>query len=224
MNKILASALVAFALTGTALTSTAQPAPKIVVVNMAKLLDAHYETTEQNAKLKVDEAKANEEIERIVKEGQSIETVMQEMQEKANNPAISADAKAKLEADFRPKAEERQRKLSELNNYRQRTSRVFQERIANFRGILFEKIGTVVTEVAKKKGATLVIDKSGLSNIGLNTLVYSDPSYDITDEVQKEIDKSRPAGSPAPAAPAAATKGDAKPASDTPLFKVPAPK
>ncbi|AKC83184.1 hypothetical protein IMCC26134_11070 [Verrucomicrobia bacterium IMCC26134] len=230
MNKILASVIAALAVSGTALTASAQPAPKILVVEMAKILDTHYETEDQNAKLKVDEAKANEEIERIVKDGQAIEASMQEIQEKAKNPALSADAKAKLEEEFRPKAEERQRKLTELNNYRQRTQRVFQERIANFRGIMFEKINAIVAEVAKKKGATLVIDKSGLSNIGINALVYSDPAYDITEEVKKEIAKGRPANMPAPAAksnmPAPAAKADAK--TDTkaaaPLFTPPSTK
>jgi hypothetical protein len=80
---------------------------------------------------------------------------------------------------------------------------------------MFEKIGAVVQETAKKKGATLVLDKSGLSNIGLNPVVYSDASYDITEEVQKEIAKGRPANMPAPAAPtakpaAAAPAADAK--------------
>ncbi len=227
MNKILASLIAAVALSGATLTSSAQPAPKILVVDMAKLLDTHYETEDQNAKLKVDEAKANEEIERIVKDGQAIEESMKEIQEKAANPTLSADGKAKLESEFRPKAEERQRKLAELNNYRQRTQNVFRERIANFRGIMFEKIGAVVQEIAKKKGATLVLDKSGLSNIGLNAVVYADASYDITEEVQKEIAKGRPANMPAPAAKTAtpAAKPAATPAAgDAPLFKVPATK
>lgn len=232
MKKTLASLLAAFALSGAALTASAQSAPKILIVDMAKLLDSHYETEDQNAKLKIDEAKANEEIERIVKDGQAIEEVMKDMQEKASNPAASAEAKAKLEADFRPKVEERQRKLGELNNYRVRTQRVFQERIANFRGIMFEKIGAVVQETAKKKGATLVLDKSGLSNIGLNPVVYADASYDITEEVQKEIAKARPANMPAPAAPtakpaaapASPPRAPAPAAGDAPLFKVPAAK
>lgn len=232
MKKNLASLFAAFALSGAALTASAQSAPKILIVDMAKLLDSHYETEDQNAKLKIDEAKANEEIERIVKDGQAIEEAMKDMQEKASNPAASAEAKAKIEADFRPKAEERQRKLGELNNYRVRTQRVFQERIANFRGIMFEKIGAVVQETAKKKGATLVLDKSGLSNIGLNPVVYADASYDITEEVQKEIAKGRPANASTPAAPtakpaatpASPPRAPAPAAGDAPLFKVPAAK
>ena len=48
----------------TALVAQAQPAPKILVVDMAKLYDGHYKTEEQNAKLRDDEKKAQEEIER----------------------------------------------------------------------------------------------------------------------------------------------------------------
>ena len=52
---------------------------------------------------------------------------------------------------------------------------------------------------AKRKGATLVIDKSGPTVLGIPAVIYADSAYDITDEAMAEINKDRPA------APAAAT-------------------
>jgi outer membrane protein len=65
-----------------------------------------------------------------------------------------------------------------------------------------------VVEVAKKKGANLVLDKSGFSHIGISTVIYADSSFEITEDVQKEINKGRPAGAATPA-PAAATPAPA---------------
>jgi outer membrane protein len=206
MNKLLSSLLAIVALTGvTAPSAVAETAPKIATVDMAKLLDDHYETVDQNAKLKGDEAKANEELEKLNKEGQDLVAQLKELEEKGKNPAIAADAKDKLQTEMRAKIEEIQRKQNEVQSFRGNTQRSLQQRIQNFRKIMFEKINVTVTEVAKKKGANLVLDKSGFSHIGISPIIYSDSSYDITDDVQKEINKGRPAASATPAATPATT-------------------
>ena len=207
MNKLLSSLLAIVALTGvTAPSAVAETAPKIATVDMAKLLDDHYETVDQNTKLKGDEAKANEELEKLNKEGQDLVAQLKELEEKSKNPAIAADAKEKLQTEMRAKIEEIQRKQNEVQSFRGNTQRSLQQRIQNFRKIMFEKINVTVIEVAKKKGANLVLDKSGFSHIGISPIIYSESSYDITEDVQKEINKSRPAASATPAAtPATAT-------------------
>ena len=207
MNNLLSSLLALAAFAGVAaIPAVAETAPKIVIVDMAKLLDDHYETADQNAKLKGDEAKANEELEKLNKEGQDLVAQLKELEEKGKNPAIAADAKEKLQTEMRAKIEEIQRKQNEVQSFRGNTQRSLQQRIQNFRKIMFEKINVTVVEVAKKKGANLVLDKSGFSHIGISAVVYSDSSYDITEDIQKEINKGRPAGTatPAPAAAPAA--------------------
>ncbi len=211
MNKLLSSLLALAAFAGAASApALAETAPKIVIVDMAKLLDDHYETVEQNTKLKGDEGKANEELEKLNKEGQDLVAQLKELEEKGKNPALATDAKEKLQTEMRAKIEEIQRKQNEVQSFRGNTQRSLQQRIQNFRKIMFEKINVTVTEVAKKKGANLVLDKSGFSHIGISPVVYSDSSYDITEDVQKEINKARPAGSAAPAAPAATPAPAAK--------------
>lgn len=205
MNKLLATLCAFAAILGlAATTASAQPAPKIAIVDMAKLLDGHYKTEEQNAKLKGDEAKANEELEKINKEGQTLVEQLKKMEEDGKNPTLATEAKEKLQTEMRAKIEEIQKKQNEVQSFRGNTQRSLQQRIQNFRKLMFEEISVTVADVAKKKGATLVFDKSGPTLISINPIVYSDPSYEITEEVQKEINKTRPAGSSAaPAAPAA---------------------
>lgn len=194
MNKFIASLLAVVAFAGvSASSSVAQPAPKIVIVDMAKLLEAHPETEEQNAKLKGDEAKANEELEKLNKEGQDLVNQLKELEENGKNPALSADAKEKLQTEMRAKIEEIQRKQNEVQSFRGNTQRSLQQRIQNFRKVMFEKISVTVTEVAKKKNATLVLDKSGFSHIGISPIIYSDAAYDITEEVQKALGGKAPA-------------------------------
>lgn len=207
-----------------AVVAQAQPAPKIFVVDMAKLYDGHYKTEEQNGKLKVDQQKAEDELQKLNAEGNTLVKQFNDLKEQANNPALSADGKTKAQQDLEAKGQEIQRKQNEVNSFRANTQRSLQQRINNFKQFLLEEISKTAVEIAKKKGATILLDKSGPTLIGVPTLLYFDSAYDITEEVSKEINKDRPAGStaasPAPASPAA------KPAatSDAPSVSFPGSK
>ncbi|MFA6960553.1 MAG: OmpH family outer membrane protein [Opitutaceae bacterium] len=187
-----------------ALTAQAETAPKVLVVDMAKLYDAHYKTEEQNGKLKADQQKAEDELQKLNTEGNALVKQFNDLKEQLNNPTLSADAKTKAQADLEAKGQEIQRKQGEVNAFRSNTQRSLQQRINNFKQFLLEEISKIAVDIAKKKGATLLLDKSGPTLIGLSGVIYYDPSYEITDEVAKEINKDRPAGSvSAAAAPAA---------------------
>ncbi len=182
----------------------AQPAPKVYVVDMVKLYDGHYKTEEQNGKLKADQQKAEDELQKLNAEGNALVKQAQDLQEQTKNPVLSADAKAKAQQDLQAKAEEIQKKQNEVNSFRANTQRSLQQRINTFKQLLLEEISKTAIDIAKKKGATLLFDKSGPSLIGIPGLVYFDPAYDITDEVAKAINADRPAGSVSAASTSAA--------------------
>jgi outer membrane protein len=196
------SVFAAFALS--AAIAHAQPAPKLLVVDMAKLYDSHYKTEEQNSKLRTDEQKAQEEIENMNKDGNVLVDEYKTLSDQSNNPALTADAKAKSQVEAQKKLEEIQRKKNEISTFAQNTQRSLQQRLQTFRSLMLEEISKTATEVAKRKGATLLLDKAGPTLIGVSNVIYADTAYEITDEVMKEINKDRPAVSavavPAPAA------------------------
>lgn len=213
MNKLLRS-LSAVALLGVAsLAVQAQPAPKIVVIDLAKLYESHYKTEDHITKLRADEQKAQVELERLNKEGNALVEQYKELVEKANNnPLASADAKAKAEQDAQAKLEEIEKKKQEIQVFRANVERQLQQRMGAFREQILEEISKTATEIAKRKGATILIDKAGPTGIGISNFVYLDPAYEITDEVLAEVNKGRPAAS----APPAATAAPAAPAAAAP--------
>jgi len=199
--------LLAIAVAGIfAVAAQAQPAPKVAVVDMAKLYDGHYKTEEQNTKLKADQAKAEEELQKLNAEGTALVKQFKDLEEQLNNPTLSADAKGKTQQDLQGKNQEIQRKQAEVNAFRANTQRSLQQRINSFKQFLLEEISKTAIDIAKKKGATVLLDKSGPSLIGVPTVLYFDPAYDITEEVSKEINVDRPAGSSASTSSAPAAK------------------
>jgi outer membrane protein len=223
MKKTIRSILTLTAFGAAALGLAAQPALKIVTVDMSKLLEGYYKTEDQVAKLKANEQKAQEELERMAKEGNTLAEQYKETAEQAKNTLLTAEARAKAETDSAKMLEELQRRQNDLNTFRGKSQQVLQGQLNNIRTQLLDEISKRATDLAKGKGATLVVDKSGPSIIGIPLVLFSDAAYDLTDEVMAEINKDRPA---APAA--AATTGTtpaatppAAPAAKSPSVTVP---
>jgi outer membrane protein len=196
-------ALAAFG--ATALLGQAQPAPKILIVDLSTVFQGHYKTAEQQVIMQAQAQKAEQDLGALNKEIDALVTQYKDIVEQAKNPAISADARTKAEADAQKKGEEIRAKQQDAQNFVNSTRRSLQDKSQNFQNVLLDEITKVASEIAKKKGATLLLNKPAA--------VYADASYDISDEVLAEVNKGKPASSTAPAvAPAAKpAAGDAAP-------------
>jgi outer membrane protein len=80
-----------------------------------------------------------------------------------------------------------------VQTFIQNTRNSLQQRMQTYKALILEEISKTATIVAQRKGATLLIDKSGPSLFLIPSVVYVDPGFDITDDVAKEINKDRPA-------------------------------
>lgn len=221
MKNSIKSLVALAALAALTLGASAQPAPKVLVIDIAKLYQGHWKTAEQQAKLQSDEQKAQEEIERMNKEGNALVEEFKSMQEQMNNPALSAEGKKKAEEAAKAKYEAIQTKQRDIQTFVQNTRNSLGQREANFRGVMLEDISKVASEMAKKKGANILFDKSGPSGHGISNLIYLDPAFDITDEVSKELNKDKPATAATPAPAPAAAGGAAAAPAGTPAVSVP---
>ena len=119
---------------------------------------------------------------------------------------MTPEARTKAEGEAQKKMEEIQQKQTAVQDFTNKTRSSLQVRMKSLRDGLLEEITRSVVDIAKRKGATLAIDKSGPTLFGIPAVLYADSSYDITDDVLVEINKDRPApaaGATPPAAGAA---------------------
>ena len=170
-----------------------------MVVDIAKVYESHYKTAEQNALLQADQKKASEELQRRAKEIDGVVAELKDMEEQLQNPVTTDEAKKKIQEEGAKKLQDLQGKQREAQGMQSNLQRLFQERIGQFRALLLDEISKVAADVAKKKGATFLVDKSGPSVIGVPVFLYTDASVEITDAVIAEINASKPASSAAPA-------------------------
>jgi outer membrane protein len=198
MKKSLQSLIAVAAIALTSLTAHAQTAPKILVVDLAKLFDNHWKTLEQTEKLKADGAKAQDQVAQLQKDGNALVEQFKELDEQSKNPTATAEAKAKAQTDAQKLYDEVQQKRSELSSFAQNTQNTLKQRFQTFKTLMIEEIEKVAVDIAKKKGATFLLDKSGPTLVGVSNILYFDPSLEITDEVMAELNKDRPATTPTP--------------------------
>jgi outer membrane protein len=214
MQHSLRSLLLAAATAFGAVGLYAQPAPKIVVVDMAKVYDTHYKTKEASDKFNDAAQRAQEQLDRLNAQLQTAADEFKALAEDSQSTVLNEQARAKAGADAQKKRTDIERMNAEAQTFRNNTQRSLQVRAKNHRDLIMDEIMKVVDAISRAKGATLVLDKSGPSVFGVPVVLYADPAYDITEEVVKEVNKDAPPAAAQSAAPAA-------PASGSPQFTVP---
>ncbi len=191
MNKSVKILFALIALSVSGVMAQAQSAPTVLVVDMIKLLDEHYKTQEQKEKLKADAEKAKEEADRLLQARNTLIEQYKEADEQSKNPATKAEVKDQARSDAAQKLQEIQRKNNELQSFETNTRNLLQQRFQNFKTIMLEEISKIATDIAKRKGANLLLDKSGPNLLGISSVIYSDSAMDITSEVEAEINSGR---------------------------------
>jgi outer membrane protein len=216
-NPMIRTLLLTAALAAGCGTLLAQPALKLVTVDIAKSYDSYYKAEDAMNKFNDARQKAQEQAEELRKQGQLLVDEYKELVEQAKSSLLNAEAKSRAEQAAQRKLEDIQRKQQAMQEFVQNTDRSLQQQMLTRRELLVEEITNVVNDIAKRKGATLVIDKSGPSAFRIPVVLYSDPAYDITDEVIAQINKDRPAAPPA--APTTAPAAKATPPASSPAAK-----
>ncbi len=186
------------------LSVQAQTAPKIVVIDLAKVFDGYYQTKDQNDKLLADQTEAKKGLDALDKERTDLIAKFNDLVAKTNdNKLITAEAKAAAEQDAQKLRNDIIAKQNDLQNSYTNLQNAFRQRLANFKELAIKDINKVAIDTAKKKGANLLIDKSNNTAFQTSSFIYIDPAYtDISDEVLATMNAGHPV-SATPAAPAA---------------------
>ena len=184
MIKKTALTLVAFL--SLAAFAMAQKAPLVLTVDMGQLYNDYWKAQEAQSKFNTSVENAQKEIQTMINEGMAMATDLQGMQEKMNNPAITEDSKQQIAQEAQQKANLIRQKEADVNSFRQTTDRTLQQRRQSIINLHLSEIREVVVDVAKEKGADLVLNTNGLA------VVYFDESFDVTKDVLAKLNASKP--------------------------------
>ncbi len=193
MNKSIKTlvSLAAFVAVGT--ICQAQPAIKLLTVSVGNAYESYWKTKENAKKLTDAQQKAQEQVDELQKQLEAIVAEYKTIEERVNNTALSKDARDKATGEAQTKLREVEAKQEEGQQFIQNQQRSIQLRQKNHRDLMIDEITKVIEQIRKDRGATLVLDTSGPTGIGLSAILYADTGFDITPQVITELNKSQPA-------------------------------
>ena len=176
---------------------------KVATVDLDKVFTAHPKTQAAEADLKKAEDGIQDELDQMLAEGKALEDDVAKLREAAKNPLLTEDARLKK----RSEAEEKLTQLQEFQLRARRTQETklkqMREQVMKTRQGIVDELLKVVADFAKAEGYDFVFDRSGLTMNMIPLAIYSNPEFDVTDQLIARL-KAGTAGATG-AAPAAAS-------------------
>jgi Skp family chaperone for outer membrane proteins len=190
-----AAALVAFGSTAFAQVSGG----RIVTVDLNRIFNEYYKTVSSSAKLKEQAETYNKEQDELLASFRKLSDELAKLQEDQEKPEYTEEVKAQKRKLVRDKLDEIKAKETEIQNYRRSHTDLLQQATQRMRSGIIKEIQEVVAKEARDLGYLYVFDKSGNTLNGVPTVVYSQDSLDITEDILKVLNKNAPKpATPAP--------------------------
>lgn len=192
MKLKLPTALFIATLGGLALSQNAQAQVKVGTIDMKSVFDTYYKTKEAEQKINEARTQAKKELDERVAAFRKAEEEAQKFRDETNKVELSAAVKAEKTKQLNEKIQALAGMQREVQEFQQTRERQLSEQSVRSRNTLVEDINKVISEKVKAAGYDLVLDKSGnsLNNVGI--LIYSKESFDFTNDVSAELNKSKP--------------------------------
>jgi outer membrane protein len=202
MKSSLLKTLILVGLTGFAAVGVRaqSPAPKIAVIDLAKVFDGYWKTKATSDKINGERQAAQGDANAILQaRAESVKAFQDLYTSATNTPAMTPDVKKVAEDKLNALKNDVSAKESQLQALNTNVTQTLQKEFADYKVSAIADITDVATAIAKKGGANLLIDKSNGTTYGTPTFLYVAADYsDITDAVLGELNKNH--AMPAPAA------------------------
>jgi Skp family chaperone for outer membrane proteins len=168
---------------------------KIAIFNLRKAFDGYYKTIQSNVALDREVAEVDKERAQMVENGRRHEDEYHKLIDKANDQAVSAEAREKSKQEAVQKYAELESDKQDITAFdRQAGARLREKRNLRQTDIIKEILG-VVSAHAKTGGYTMVLDNSGESASMVPVVLYTSGQDDLTDSIIKELNAAAPPGS-----------------------------
>ncbi len=183
---------------GLVTTTFAQTTGRIVTIDMQKIFDQYYKTPTARAKLEETRDQFTKELQ--VKQDDLKKQVdeLNKLREDQDRPEYTAEVREQKRKAMTDKLGDMQKMQRDLEEYRRSHQKILEEQSLRMRQGILKEITDVVLKEAKDAGYLLVLDKSGNTLNGLPSVVFSQDSLEITQDIIKILNKNQPVSGEAP--------------------------
>ena len=192
-------AFVAMSSVALAFTASAQaPAGRIVIVDLNKVFTDYYKTPIASAKIKDTAESFNKELNEMVDNYKKEIEELNKLREDQDKPEYTAEVREQKRKAVSEKLAETQKIQRDLEEYRTSHGKILQDQQLRMRQSIVKEIQDIIDKEAASAGYQLVLDKSGTTANAVPTILFSQDSMDITDDIIKILNKNQPKTTEAP--------------------------
>lgn len=149
---------------------------KFLSVDITEVYSKYNKAIEAQEKFNQAAENAQKEINDMIQEGIKLGETYKDLQVKANNPALTEEARKKFLEESNQKIKAIEEKQIQISEYQQQASQALAQRRESVTRLHLNDMQEVCSRIAKSKGANLVINTSGI------LVMYHDETTDITQE------------------------------------------
>ena len=192
-------AFVAMSSVALAFTASAQaPTGRIVTVDLNKVFTDYYKTPIASGKIKDTAESFNKELNEMVDNYKKEIEELNKLREDQDKPEYTAEVREQKRKAVSEKLAETQKIQRDLEEYRTGHGKILQEQQLRMRQTIVKEIQDVIDKEARDSGYQLVLDKSGTTANAVPTVLFSQDSLDITEDLIKVLNKNQPKATEAP--------------------------
>jgi len=192
-------AFVAMSSVALAFTASAQaPTGRIVTVDLNKVFTDYYKTPIASGKIKDTAESFNKELNEMVDNYKKEIEELNKLREDQDKPEYTAEVREQKRKAVSEKLAETQKIQRDLEEYRTGHGKILQEQQLRMRQTIVKEIQDVIDKEARDSGYQLVLDKSGTTANAVPTVLFSQDSLDITEDLIKVLNKNQPKATESP--------------------------
>lgn len=192
MSKYIIGSVVAAALAVTSVGSAQVTTGRIVIVDLEKVFAEYHKTPVAQEKLKETVNSFNKEAEDMVSDFRKQTEEYNKLRDEADKPEYTAEVREKKRKELQEKLADLQKRDRELREYRQSHQQILQQQQQRMRDNILKEITDVIVKEAQGAGYAMVMDKSGKTLNGVPTIVWTQDTLEITDNIIKILNKNAP--------------------------------
>lgn len=166
--------------------------PKIATVDLKKLFDNYYKTKLATAAIqeRADELEKDDNgmITDLKKHNDQYQTLLAS----ASDPVVSQEERDKRSQQANDMFKQLQDSKAAIEQFERQAQVTISDQRQRMRDDILAEIKKAVTDRAKAAGDTIVFDTAAETVNGTPTIVFSDNTNDLTDDVLKELNASAP--------------------------------
>ncbi|MGF1449291.1 MAG: OmpH family outer membrane protein [Opitutales bacterium] len=163
-----------------ALSSLTFAQTTVLTVDMGQVFDGIDEAKQKRNELESAREKLEEEVQELQATGQTKVEEYQGLQEALSNPMLSAERKLEIESQASDLEQEILTRRQELQDFIETNRNQLAQRGRSLLETYYKRIQITVADVAKERGATLVLNSTGEYNAAV---IFHTEAIDITDQV-----------------------------------------